>query len=101
MLRAMDYLCPTDEELRAMTDEELLGPLERPTVDDLAGRYPIMLGEVPLEEAEAWGFCLATEDIFDFERHCYIDLEHRTVVHGSGCRCIVPPEVLVDCARKA
>ena len=55
MLRAMDYLCPTDEELRAMTDEELLGPLERPTVDDLAGRYPIMLGEVPLEEAEAWG----------------------------------------------
>ena len=39
----VDHIAPTDAELQSMTDEEILGPPEGATVDDLAGRYPIEL----------------------------------------------------------
>ena len=86
----MDRTCPTDELLRAMGEEEILGPPEGATADDLAGRYPIMLGEVSDGMAVDLGLCDdGCEFASELGSHCYIDLERRTVVHGPACTCII------------
>ena len=99
----MDYIAPTDDELQSMTDEEILGPPEGATVDDLAGRYAIELA-VPEDELEALGIGPGDEeivDMFDMENHCYIDLQRRRMVHGLRCRCIKPSAVAADRAHQA
>ncbi len=99
----MDYIAPTDDELQFMTDEEILGPPEGATVDDLAGRYPIEL-EVSEGELEALGIGPGDEetvDMFDVENHCYIDLKRRCMIHGPRCRCIKPSELAADSAHEA
>ena len=99
----VDYIAPTDEELQSLTDDEILGPREGATVDDLAGRYAIEL-EIPEAELEALGISPGDEeimDLFDLEDHCYVDLKHRRMVHGLHCRCIKPSEVAGDNAHEA
>lgn len=98
-LREMDYLCPSDEELQAKTDQEILRPLEGATVDNLGGRHPVLIGEFSAEEADEWG--AFADRAISIESHCYIDLGRRTVIHSAKCNCIVPSEALADCAQRA
>ena len=103
----MDYIAPTDAELAAMPEDELLGfggdsddPVAGPPVEHPAGRYPVCLGMVTREEAEDMG-ALFEEASPDLMRECWIDLETRTLHHEPRCTCIRPDEVAADCAREA
>ena len=87
----MDWIAPTDEELAAMTEEEILGPgidIDDPfgprDREDLADRYPVCLGHVSAAAAADLGALVEDGPI----RECWIDLEARRLHHVSGCRCI-------------
>lgn len=106
-MEEVDYVAPTDAELAAMTDPELLGamtdpdaPLAGPPVEHLAARYPICFGKCSREEAEAMGadFSPENDELLD---ECWIDMESRRLHHVPGCTCIMPADMAADCARDA
>lgn len=85
----MDWISPTDEELAAMTDEEILGPgidIDNPfgphDREYLADYYRVCLGSAPLGTVAA--------AIVDGRpiRGCWIDLEARRLHHLPSCRCL-------------
>ena len=83
----MDWIAPTDEELAAMTDEEILGPgidINNPFGDQkevyLGDRYPVCLGA----DTPPPGTSIETGPM----RVCWIDLPARRLHHVPGCRCI-------------
>lgn len=100
----VDYVAPTDAQLAAMPEKELLGfgnepdelfaglPIEHP-----AARYPVLVGTDTREEAEAMGADFEPEHM----RDCWIDLKTRRLNHVPGCTCIKAAEAAVDCARLA
>ena len=98
----VDYIAPTDAELAAMTEDELLGfgsdpddPFAGPSVEHPAGRYPVCVDSFTREEAEDMGAIYEDEPL----RESWIDLKTRTLHHVPGCRCIRPSEVAAGCAR--
>lgn len=106
-MEEVDYIAPTDAELAAMTDEELLGfmndpdyPLSGPPVEHPAARYSICLGAYSREEAEDMGAEFSPEHD-EFLDECWIDLESRRLHHVPGCSCIMPADAAADCAREA
>ena len=67
--------CPTNEQLAAMTDEEILGPPEGATPDDPAAHYPVRLGPCTAEQAEAFAADHDPGAADCVEGACWIDLE--------------------------
>ena len=87
----MDWITPTDEELAAMTDEEILGP--EPDLDNPfaprdreypGDRYPVCLGSVSAAAAADLGVIVDPTPM----RECWIDLKARRLHHVPGCCCI-------------
>lgn len=106
-MEKVDYVAPTDAELAAMADQELLGlmtdpdaPLAGPPVEHPAARYPICLGAYSREEAEDMGADFSPEND-ELRDECWIDLESRGLHHVPGCTCIMPAGPAADCARDA
>ena len=79
--------CPTDAQLAAMTDEQILGPPEGATPDDLAAHYPVQLGPYTAEEAEAFAADHDPGAASAVDGACWIDLERRRLVHMPYCGC--------------
>ena len=103
----MDYIAPTDAELAATTEEDLLGigtepdhPLAGLPGEHPAARYPVLLGTHASEEADAMGAIFDGES-YEPMRECWIDLERRCLHHVLGCTCIIPAETASDYANSA
>ena len=81
----MDWIALTDEELAAMTEEEILGPgidIDNPfgprDREYLADRYPVCLGSAP--PGTAADAIVEDRPI----RGCWIDLPARRLHHVPG-----------------